>query len=448
MALPPIDDTIAAIATAHGTAAIGVVRVSGPSAIAIGAALFRPSGGADVATLPGGRFCVGWGVDDEPLDQGVLLVFRAPASATGQDVVEFQVHGGPAVLGAVLDAALRRGARPAGPGEFTLRGFLAGKLDLAQAESVQALVQARSEAARRHAGAGLAGALSQRIRSVQDHLTSAYAAVLAVLDYPEEGVEDEDLEPSLGAALDELDALLATARAGKAAQRGATMALVGRPNAGKSSLLNALLGYERALVSDVPGTTRDYLEVPLELGRASVTAIDTAGLRATNDAIEGAGVALARNLAASADVVVAVIDGSVALIDDDRALVDELGGARTLWVAAKVDAGRAWDADDLGVERIHRVSTIDRRGLADLRAALEAAVVGDAAASEAWLLGERHEAVVREARDAVQRARTAPDDLRGLDLETALRALAQVTGRGDVAEQTLSEVFARFCVGK
>ncbi len=448
MALPPIDDTIAAIATAHGTAAIGVVRVSGPAAIAIGAALFRPSGGADVATLAGGRFCVGWVVDAEPLDQGVLLVFRAPASATGQDVVEFQVHGGPAVLGAVLEAVLRRGARPAGPGEFTLRGFLAGKLDLAQAESVQALVQARSEAARRHAGAGLAGALSRRIATVQDHLTTAYAAVLAVLDYPEEGVEDEDLEPSLGAALDELDALLATARAGKAAQRGATMALVGRPNAGKSSLLNALLGYERALVSDVPGTTRDYLEVPLELGRASVTAIDTAGLRTTDDAIEGAGVTIARNLAAAADVVVAVIDGSVALTAEDRALVDELGGARTLWVAAKADAGRAWDAAGLGVERIHRVSTIDGRGLDDLRVALEAAVVGDAAASEAWLLGERHEAVVREAREAVLRARTAPDDLRGLDLETALRALAQVTGRGDVAEQTLSEVFARFCVGK
>lgn len=448
MALPPVDDTIAAIATAHGTAAIGVVRVSGPAAIAIAAALFRPSGGADVATLAGGRFCVGWVVDDEPLDQGVLLVFRAPASATGQDVVEFHVHGGPAVLGAVLEAALRHGARPAGPGEFTLRGFLAGKLDLAQAESVQALVQARSEAARRHAGAGLAGALSRRIRSIQDHLTSAYAAVLAVLDYPEEGVDAEDLEPSLEAAIDELDALLATARAGKAAQRGATMALVGRPNAGKSSLLNALLGYERALVSDVPGTTRDYLEVPLELGRASVTAIDTAGLRSTDDAIEGAGVALARGLAASSDVVVAVIDGSVALSADDRALVDELCAARTLWVAAKADAGQAWDAHALGVARIHRVSTRDGHGLADLRAALEAAVVGDAATSEAWLLGERHEAVVREARDAVVRARTAPDDLRGLDLETALRALAQVTGRGDVTEATLSEVFARFCVGK
>ena len=448
MPLPPTDDTIAAIATAPGTGAIGIVRVSGPEAVPIAAALFRPASRADVATLEGGRFLAGWVVDDEPIDQGVLLVYRAPASATGEDVVEFQVHGGPAVLGAVLDATLRRGARPAGPGEFSLRGFLNGKLDLAQAESVQALVQARSEAARRHAGVGLAGALSRRIAHVQDHLTTAYAAVLAMLDYPEEGVDEEDLAAPLAAALAEIDALLATARAGKAAQRGATLALVGRPNAGKSSLLNALLGYERALVSDVPGTTRDYLEVPLELGRASVTAVDTAGLRVTDDVIEGAGVALARALAASADVVVAVIDGSVPLGDEDRALVGELDAKRTLWVAAKSDVGQVWGPSDLGVPRLERVSAHDGRGMASLRAAIEAALVGDAAASEAWLLGERQERVLREAREAIDRARDAPDDLCGLDLETALRALAQVTGRGEVAEETLSEVFARFCVGK
>ena len=449
MPLPSTDDTIAAIATAPGSGAIGVVRVSGPDAISIAATLFRPNGGADPATLPGGRFLVGWLSDaGERLDQGVLLVFRAPASLTGQDVVEFQVHGGPAVLSAVLAACLRHGARPAGPGEFTLRAFLAGKLDLAQAESVQALVAARSDAARRHAGIGLAGGLSRRIDALQHQLTSVYAAVLAQLDYPEEGVEDVAVVAPLEAASAELDSLLATARAGRVAQRGATLALVGRPNAGKSSLLNALLGYERALVSDVPGTTRDYLEVPLELGRVSVTAVDTAGLRSTDDAIEGAGVRFARELAAGADVVLAVIDGSRALEDEDRQLVTELAGPRTLWVASKADAAHAWQAHDLGVERLRRVSALDGSGLDEVRAALEETLLGDAAASEAWLLGERHEAVLREARDALARAHDAPDDLRGLDLETALRALATVTGRGDVTEDTLSEVFARFCVGK
>lgn len=449
MPLPPTDDTIAAIATAPGAGAIGVVRVSGPEALAIAARLFRPHGADDPATLPGGRFIVGWVVDDdEPIDEGVLLVFRAPASATGQDVVEFQVHGGQAVLASVLSACLRAGARPAGPGEFTLRGFLAGKLDLAQAESVHALVEARSDAARRHAGIGLAGGLSRRIDDIQRHLTTVYAAVLAQLDYPEEGVEDVDVAEPLERALTEIDALLASARAGRAAQRGAVMALVGRPNAGKSSLLNALLGYERALVSDAPGTTRDYLEAPLELGRVCVTAIDTAGLRSTDDAIEGAGVRFARDLAAGADVVLAVVDGSRPLDDEDRRLVSELAGPRTLWVASKADAGSAWGTADAGLETLLRVSAHDGSGIAALRRALEHALLTDAAASEAWLSNERHEAALRDARAAVERARTVSDDLRGLDLETALHALAQVTGRGDVSEDTLSEVFARFCVGK
>lgn len=449
MPLPPTDDTIAAIATAPGAGAIGVVRVSGPEALAIAARLFRPHGADDPAALPGGRFIVGWVVDnDEPIDEGVLLVFRAPASATGQDVVEFQVHGGQAVLASVLSACLRAGARPAGPGEFTLRGFLAGKLDLAQAESVHALVEARSDAARRHAGIGLAGGLSRRIDDIQRHLTTVYAAVLAQLDYPEEGVEDVDVAEPLERALTEIDALLASARAGRAAQRGAVMALVGRPNAGKSSLLNALLGYERALVSDAPGTTRDYLEAPLELGRVCVTAIDTAGLRSTDDAIEGAGVRFARDLAAGADVVLAVVDGSRPLDDEDRRLVSELAGPRTLWVASKADAGSAWGTADAGLETLLRVSAHDGSGIAALRRALEHALLTDAGASEAWLSNERHEAALRDARAAVERARTVSDDLRGLDLETALHALAQVTGRGDVSEDTLSEVFARFCVGK
>ncbi len=449
MPLPPLDDTIAAIATAPGTGAIGVVRVSGPEALSIARALFRPAGGDDIVSLAGGRFLVGYLVDEgQPLDQGVLLVFRAPASPTGQDVIELQVHGGPALLDALLGACVRYGARAAGPGEFTLRGFLAGKLDLAQAESVQALVSARSQAARRHAGIGVAGGLSRRIDALQRQLTEAYAAVLAVLDYPEEGVEEAALAAPLEAALGELDALLATARASRAARLGAKVALVGRPNAGKSSLLNALLGFERALVSETPGTTRDYLEVPLELGRASLVAIDTAGLRATSDEIEDAGVRRARALAQGADVVVVVVDGARPLDDEDHALAEELAGERTLWVASKADLGQVWDAGDLGVPALLRVSAPDGSGLQALRDALEATVLGDAAATEAWLVSERQEAALREAREAVARSRSAPDDLKGLDLETALHSLALVTGRGEVTEDTLSEVFSRFCVGK
>jgi tRNA modification GTPase len=447
--LPPLDDTISAIATAPGVGAIGIVRVSGPNAFGVAAALFRPASGRAVRDLPGGRALYGRVVDEAGaiLDEGVLVTFRAPHSATGQDVVELQVHGGPAVLAAVQERCLGAGARSAGPGEFSLRGFLAGRLDLAQAESVQAIVTARSEAARRHATLGLTGALSERIDALQRELTSVYAAVLASLDYPEEGVPDADVAGPLARAIDGIDALLATTAAGRAARDGARLALVGRPNAGKSSLLNALLGYERSIVSDLPGTTRDYLEAPLELGRVSVTAIDTAGLRDADDAIEASGVRAAERLAAGADVVVALVDASHPVGPAERALVERIAGPRTLWVASKVDLPRAWHGDELGVAAL-AVSARTGEGLEALRRALEATLVGDAAAGEVWVASERHADALRAARGALERARTAPDDLRGLDLETALRALAAITGRGDVTEETLAEVFATFCVGK
>jgi tRNA modification GTPase len=445
-----LDDTIAAIATAPGVGAIGIVRVAGPDAAAISAALFRPAGPVDVRSLPGGRFAFGRVVDPDDgafVDEGLLLVFRAPRSYTGQDAVELHVHGGPAVLRTVLDLCLRHGARPAEPGEFTLRAVAAGKLDLAQAEAVLAMVEARSEAARRQASVGLSGALGAAIDAAQRALTSAYAEVLAQLDYPEEGVPEAEVEAAVAATRRDLERLLATADAGRYATRGARLAIVGRPNAGKSSLLNALLGYERAIVAADPGTTRDYLEAPLELGRVSVTAIDTAGLRATDDAVEAHGVARARALAEAADAVVALVDGARALDEEDRALIAALDPARTLWVASKADRPAAWADAELGVPLL-RVSSATGRGLDALRTALEAQLLGAAAAEEAWVASERQVAELRDAVAALARIPGAPHDLQGLDLETALRALARITGRGDVAEATLAEVFARFCVGK
>jgi tRNA modification GTPase len=461
-----LDDTIAAIATAPGVGAIGIVRVAGPEALRVAAAVFRPARGLDVAALPGGRVTFGHVVDTEAgagggggagagcgagggefVDDGLLLTFRGPASYTGQDAVELQVHGGPAVLRAVLDLCLRHGARAAEPGEFTLRAVAHGKLDLAQAEAVLAMVEARSDAARRQASIGLSGALGEAIAAAETAITAAYAAVLAQLDYPEEGVPEAQVEAAVAAARGQLERLVATADAGRFAVRGARLAIVGRPNAGKSSLLNALLGYERAIVAAAPGTTRDYLEAPLELGRVSVTAVDTAGLRTTDDAIEAHGVARSRALAAAADAVVALVDGARRLDDDDHALVKALDPARTLWVASKADLPPAWDATDLGVP-ILRVSGATGAGLDDLRTALEARLLGAAAAEEAWVTSERQVDALREAVEALARIPGAPHDLQGLDLETALRALGRITGRGDVAEATLTEVFARFCVGK
>jgi tRNA modification GTPase len=448
VALAPLDDTIAAIATAPGVGAIGVVRVSGPDALAVADAVFRPAAGGRASEVVERMATFGRLVDgDAFLDDALLLSFRGPRSYTGQDVVELQLHGGPAVLRAALDATLRAGARPAGPGEFTLRAVVHGKLDLARAEAVGAMIEARSDAARRQASIGLAGSLAQALGEAQTHLTRAYAHVVAALDYPEEGVPEADVAAHVAEARARLARLLATAQAGRFAVQGARMALVGRPNAGKSSLLNALLGYERALVGAAPGTTRDYLEAPIELGRVSVTAIDTAGLRATDDDVEAGGVARARALAAAADVVVALVDGARPLGPEDRALVAELDPTRTVWVATKSDLPPAWPDDALGVPLL-RLSSHDGAGLEALKTRLETRLLGDAAGEETWVTSERHADALRDAIAALDRLPLVPHDLQGLDLETALRALDRITGRGDVVETTLSEVFARFCVGK
>ncbi|MDQ3460386.1 MAG: tRNA uridine-5-carboxymethylaminomethyl(34) synthesis GTPase MnmE [Deinococcota bacterium] len=447
MALPPLGDTIAAIATAPGVGAVGIVRLSGPESFAIAGGVFRARAGKRVVETPAGRVLFGRIVDgDETIDEALLLTFRAPHSYTGQDVIELQTHGGPAVLRAVLGLVLRRGARPAGPGEFTLRAFMNGRLDLVQAEAVLDLVNAQSERARRGAAMGLTKALSERLELIQSDITQVYGNLQAVFDYPDEGVEESEFGEPLGRALARIDRLLATARAGRIAQRGARLALVGRPNAGKSSLLNALLGFERSIVSERPGTTRDYLEAPLDIGGIPITAVDTAGLRETADLIEAAGVTSARRVAESADLTVLLFDGSAPLQEDDLSLARSLDPVRSLVVASKADLEGAWSDKSLGVPVLH-VSAKTGEGLDALRDRIREHLVGDAAGSELWISNERHTQALEGAREAVSRALSAPDDLAALDLLEALRALTEISGR-DVTEETLEHIFKNFCVGK
>lgn len=448
MPLPPSGDTIAAIATAPGEGAVGIVRVSGPEAHRIADALFHPASGARPSTLGADRVAFGRVLDEgEFIDEGLLLLFRAPRSYTGQDAVEIQVHGGPAVLRRVRDACLRLGARAAGPGEFTLRAYLNGKLDLVQAESVLSVVRAQSERARRNAAHGLTRRLSEELNGVQDLVTGAYGDLQAVMDYPEEGVALRDVGPQLQDARERIGRLLATAHAGRLLQHGARLALVGRPNAGKSSLLNALLGFERSIVSEAPGTTRDYLEAPLELEGVPVTAIDTAGIRDAEDAVERSGVRVSRQLAEHADLVLCLLDRSAPLDDDDRELMAALDPERTVLVASKGDLPAAWDEGALP-RPAWLVSATRGDGLDALRARIRELLLGDAAGAEVWIGSERHAEALRHADAHLERALAGPEDLAALDLQEALQALSGVTGRGAIGEEALAHVFANFCVGK
>lgn len=447
MSLPPISDTIAAIATARGAAAIGIVRLSGPESHSIAGRLFRPRSGRTVAELEPGSFSLGDFHDGHRvLDEGLLLKFADGRSYTGQQAVELQVHGSSAVLRSLLDACLAAGARQAGPGEFTLRAYLGGKLDLAQAESVLELINAESELGRRNAQAGLSGELSRRLGSLQDSITKVYGGLQARLDYPDEGVEESEFEVPLTEIIRDIEGLLGTARSGRIASRGARLALAGRPNSGKSSLLNALLGYERSLVSNTPGTTRDYLEAQVELMGIPVTLVDTAGLRESLDEIEARGVEASRRVAASADLVIIVLDPlqDAAAQTETALLLAGIEPERRLvvWSKADVAPAPASPAADLAV------SSVSGQGLAELRELIAEKLMGETASAELWVSNERHAQALATARDALTDALQAPEDLAALDLAEALSAISAITGREDVASETIEHIFANFCVGK
>jgi len=474
-----LDETIAAIATAPGEAGLAVVRVSGARAIAIADAVFR--GRAPLADSASHTLHHGWVFAITPpgatgqrrVDEVVVALFRAPHSYTREDVVEISGHGG-AGGPALLDALLGAGARLARPGEFTLRAFLNGRVDLAQAEAVADLVRAESEAARRLALAQLAGGLSRKIEELRTRIEELLAEVEARVDFAEDvgGVEvPAQVVEGIEAARESLDQLLAGAAFGRAVREGVRVPIVGTPNAGKSSLFNLLVGEERAIVSEEPGTTRDRVSEPIELGGLRVVLSDTAGLRDQVAAVEAIGVARTRELLEASPFVMWVIDAARDLDAGDRAIAASLAeAARAATTAGATATSRrvivALNKSDLpprvaaaevsaeldGTEhRIVSCSAHTGSGLATLRRAIAAYAGGDSAAAGA-LANPRHAEALGRARAALERAAVAaravePGEFIALELRESLGAIGEVTGQ-TVAEDLLEKIFARFCIGK
>ena len=463
-----MSDLIAAIATPPGPGGVGILRLSGPGAHRAAGQVFRPQGPLPLDRAPDRQLLYGTLHDPAGnlLDTGLAFLSRAPHSYTGEDTAELQCHGAPVVLSLVLDALYAAGARPARPGEFTQRAFLNGKLDLTQAEAVIDLIDAETPSAARQAAGQLAGALSRRIDGIYQGLTDIMAHFCAVLDYPDEDIDPfrtQQLQQTLAARQADLAALLATGRRGQRLTKGVSCALIGRPNAGKSSLLNALAGYDRAIVTHIPGTTRDTIEVTVELGGFPFRLVDTAGLRESDDPIEQLGAQRSRQAMDQADLLLVVWDGTRPPTGEDQDLLAQaLDRADTILAVNKADLpGYTLPAPSLPGTP-HTLTTValsakTGQGLDRLEAALSALaeaafpLTGQAAAGQ-LLTNQRQTDAVGRALAAVDRAGQAlaagvtPDALL-TDVEEALAALGELTGR-TVREDITQRIFERFCVGK
>ena len=464
------NDTIVAPATAPGESAVAIARLSGPGALALAARHFR--GKRSPEKSPSHRILFGEFVagDGTPVDTVLLSVFHAPRSYTGEDLVEISSHGGSAIPRAIIDALLASGARPARPGEFTERAFRNGKLDLAQAEAVAALVRARSERAARAAKAALGGELTRRVGALDDAMVALLADVEARIDFPSdvgERIDGAALARACGRIAEQVSAWLDRIPWARRREEGVRVALVGRPNVGKSSLLNALVGHDRAIVSETPGTTRDTIESSIWLDGVEIRLLDTAGLRGAEDSVERIGVERAERALEEADLAVLVLDRSN--VAEETAWATGIVGANGANGSRGArGAGRsvvvAWNKADLGGAAVTRVAgalaeveTIAIRpgGAEPLVGALRQAlprVLEDAAGDELPTTSARQEALLAEALSALRRAEASlradvSYDLIAVDLTDARRALGEIVGRG-VGRDVIAEVFARFCIGK
>ncbi|MDH7478424.1 MAG: tRNA uridine-5-carboxymethylaminomethyl(34) synthesis GTPase MnmE [Syntrophomonadaceae bacterium] len=455
-----MDDTIAAIATPYGEAAIAVVRVSGKNAGEVAARILKGRSGKTPAEWQPHRLYLAevWDpLEKEKIDEVLAVIMPAPRSYTGETVVEIHGHGGLLVSRAVLQAVLRAGARLAEPGEFTKRAFLNGKKDLSQAEAVIDLIRARGEAARRLALRRMEGKLYEKISGLQKQLTGLIAALEAGIDFPDELGEGEEWLPRLEEILRPGKILLDGARGGRAAREGIRVVIVGSPNVGKSSLWNALIGEEKAIVTEIPGTTRDALEEVLTVRGVPIRLVDTAGIRETVDLVEQLGVERTREMLRRGDLTIVVFDAAAGISEEDRVVIDLVAGLNRLIVVNKTDLEQHIDEkqilDYFPKEKIFWASVKEGRGIEEIKEAVLEKVAGDAPEESEWLISnQRQENALERAMASLAAARTAAEERLPLecvliDLREGWEALGEITGE-TVNEQIIDRIFEDFCIGK
>ena len=456
------DDTIAAIATPIGTGGIGIIKISGPKATEIATQIFRPRS----VSLPFKSHHLYYGEVIDPqesfaIDEALLSFMAKPHSYTREDVVEINCHGGYLVLQEILELALKAGARLAEPGEFTKRAFINGRIDLTQAEAVVDLIESKTSLNLKYASSQLKGVLSQEINALKRVLVEVLSILEASIDFPEEDLEiatPSHLITQTNHLISRVEKLLNTYGEGKLYREGVSTIIAGKPNVGKSSLFNALLGEERTIVTPVPGTTRDFIEEIINIKGIPLKIIDTAGLRDPTDRIEEEGVRITKDKLDQADLVLLVIDSSVKLDEQDEALLSALRGKRAVVAYNKIDLPRKASLEKIQRElsgiQVVVISALYKIGLEELKEAIVSLLITHARSlpSCSIISNLRHKLILEKVLLLIERVREGlqkniPHEFTASDVQTALKYLGEITGH-TTPEEILDQIFSRFCIGK
>ncbi len=445
-----MEENIAAIATAAGKGGVAIIRISGKTPLAIAEKMFKPVGKKKVAEFEPYRMYPGEIDGGGFSDYGLCVYFKAPFSYTGEDVVEFQCHGGESVARGILKQTFRYGARSATRGEFTKRAFLNGKLSLASAEGVADMINGESEAEVKAGYLLYSEKLTDKVRALQSELKTLLAGIDVSVDYPEEDIEERhiaEIKVALTSLRARLLALKSGYAAGKKIKSGVTVAICGKPNTGKSSLLNRLLGYDKAIVSGVAGTTRDAVEGVLEIEGKKFNLYDTAGVRESEDMIESIGIERAQSIIRAADVAVFVVDFGLGVAEEDARVLQMLQNKPLIKVVNKVDKL----SDETDSDADVYTSAVTGEGIEKLKKLLLEKGFGERSEDSAFLIEERHFQALERAEESLHRAIIAcesqPLDLIGIDVKEGWDALGEITGE-TATEAIIEEIFSKFCVGK